>query len=309
LSGTPIISSPADLFPMLNRMLPRSIATTDENGDERRTQYNEFIVRYCTFKTVHLPGGRTMHVPAGAQNVEELRSKLVPHMSRRRRRDTLSLPALRLETFALSVKPTAELTAALKMVPQELLGRLQTASDDELLLLLQRHVTHLASLRRVIGVAKATAAADHIVERIAGGEDRVIGFFHHREVADVMAAQLRLADVSVGVIRGDTSAATRTQLLDAFGHGDLQVLALQSQSGSLGLNLQVCRYAAIVEPDWTAAVTEQAIARLYRAGQVRDVTIDFLMLPNSIDEHVVNVARRKAQIAADLIEQPEEVNP
>ncbi len=221
-----------------------------------------------------------------------------------KRADVLDLPSLRLQEFALSVTTGPALSAALSAVPPALLERLQSANDDEVLVLLRRIAPQLSTLRRLIGLTKAAAAAEYLAERIASGEDRAIALFHHREVADALAAKLHLADISVGMIRGDTSAATRTQLLDAFDRGELHVLLLQSQSGSLGLNLQSCRYAALIEPDWTTATTEQAIARLYRAGQVRDVTIDFLMLPNSIDEHVVAVARRKAEIAANLIEQP-----
>ena len=189
LSGTPVVNSPADIYPMVNRLFPRAIAIPDESGELRRMQFNEFVARYCTFKTVHISAGRTLRVPAGAQNVEELRTKLAPHMSRLRRKDVLDLPALRLQEFALSVTSSAELLTALRSVPQELLDQLQAVTGDELLALLRRHAQQLATLRRVIGVAKATAAADHVAERLAGGEDRAIAFFHHREVADVMAAQ------------------------------------------------------------------------------------------------------------------------
>lgn len=304
LTGTPVVNSPADLFPSINRLFPRAIALPDENGELRRRQFAEFTARYCLFRSMRLPGGKTIQVPAGAQNVLELRSKLAPHMSRLRRADVLDLPALRIHEFALSVAPSAELTAALQALPAELLDQLRMATDDELLALLRRHAQALSTLRRVLGVAKAAPAADHLVERLAGGEDRVIAFFHHRDVADVMIEQLRLAKIPTGVIRGDTPLGSRTKLIDAFDCGKLPVLLLQSQSGSLGLNLQACRYAAIVEPDWTSATTEQSIARLYRAGQVRDVQIDFLLIPNSLDEHIVGVARRKAAIAAALIDQP-----
>jgi len=302
LSGTPVVNSPADLFPAINRLFPRTIAVEDENGVLRRMQQAEYEAYFCVFKTVPISGGRSVQIPVAAQHVAELRTKLAPHMSRLGRRDVLDLPALRIAEFALAVAPSAELTAALKTVPPKLLERLRTASDDEVLALLRQYAPQLSTLRRVLGVAKATAAADHLTERLAGGEDRGIGFFHHKEVADVMLAQLRLAEISAGMVRGDTPAATRTRLIDDFDRGKLPVLLLQSQSGSLGLNLQACRYAAIVEPDWTAAVSEQAIARLYRAGQVRDVQIDFLLIPNSLDEHIVGVARRKAVLAAELIE-------
>jgi SNF2 family DNA or RNA helicase len=302
LTGTPVVGSPADLFPTLNRLLPRAIAVANGNGELRRLQRAEFEARYCCFRRVRITGGRTVQVPHGGKNLAELHAKLAPHMSRLRRRDVLDLPALRVNEFALAVAPTTELLAVLKSLPHGLLEQLQVATGDELLSLLRQHAQALSTLRRVLGVAKAAAAADHLAERLAGGEARVIGFFHHREVADAMLAQLQLAEIDAGMIRGDTPAATRTKLIDQFDAGRLPVLLLQSQSGSLGLNLQSCRYAAIVEPDWTAAVGEQSIARLYRAGQVNDVTIDFLLIPDSLDEHIVGVARGKATLAANLIE-------
>jgi SNF2 family DNA or RNA helicase len=105
------------------------------------------------------------------------------------------------------------------------------------------------------------------------------------------------------MIRGDTPAGARTRAIDALTDGNLQVLLLQNQAGSLGLNLQACRRAVIIEPDWTDATTQQAIGRIYRAGQTRSCVVEFLLISDSLDEHVVGVARGKAQLAADLIEQ------
>ena len=66
--------------------------------------------------------------------------------------------------------------------------------------------------------------------------------------------------------------------------------------------MQACRRAIIIEPDWTHAATEQAIGRIYRAGQTRNCMVEFLLLADSLDEHIVGVARRKAALAANLIE-------
>lgn len=98
------------------------------------------------------------------------------------------------------------------------------------------------------------------------------------------------------------ASTARAKAIDAFDAGCLQVLLLQNRAGSLGLNLQSARYACIVEPDWSDAVAQQSIGRLYRSGQQRDVTIEFLLVPDSLDEHVVEAARRKAAIALYLIE-------
>jgi SNF2 family DNA or RNA helicase len=176
------------------------------------------------------------------------------------------------------------------------------ADDDTLPALLRRHAPALATLRRLLGTVKAPVAAEHIAERLAAGEGRVVAFFHHRVTSDLIRDHLHVARIRSAVIRGDTPSTARTKAIDAFDAGELPVLLLQNHAGSLGLNLQAARYAATVEPDWTDATTRQAIGRLYRAGQPRGVTVEFLLVPGSLDEHVVGAARRKAAIAADLIE-------
>jgi SNF2 family DNA or RNA helicase len=304
LTGTPVVNSPLDLFPAVNRLVPRALAAPGPGATLRRMQRGVFEQTYCVFRSVRIGGGREVRVPAGAQNTEELRARLAPYVSRLRRADVLDLPALRVDAFALAVAPSDALTAALEQSPSQLLERLRQATTLEAraAILAEYDQVALATARRLLGIAKAPAAAGHLAERLDDGEDRVIGFFHHREVSDALIEGLRDAGSIAGVIRGDTPAATRTRLIDAFVAGKLPVLLLQSQSGSLGLNLQTCRYAAIVEPDWTDATTQQSIARLYRAGQSRDVTIEFLLIPDSLDEHIAAVAHGKARIAAELIE-------
>jgi SNF2 family DNA or RNA helicase len=302
LTGTPIISSAIDLYPMLNRLFPRAIAVPNGNGGLRRMTLAEFSERYCTFRTLKV-NGRAIQTINGSRNTGELRARIAPYVSRVRLRDVIDLPPLRVTEYALAVTTTPELTTALQELPPSLLEEIQVADGDALFALLRRHTQVLATLRRLIGIAKVPAAVDYLTERLAGGVDRIAVYFHHRTVADLLQTQLQRAGVTVGVIRGDTPTNTRTALIDFFDAGELSVLALQLQSGSLGLNLQCAAHAAFIEVDWTAATNEQAIARLYRAGQTRSVTVDLLMIPDSLDEHVVATARRKAAIAAALIEQ------
>jgi SNF2 family DNA or RNA helicase len=286
---------------MLHRLFPRAIAVPNGNGGLRRMSLSEFTERYCTFRTLKV-SGRTVQVINGSKNTEELRARIAPYVSRVRLPDVVDLPPLRVAEYALAVTVTPELTTALQELSPSLLEEIQAADGDALFTLLRRHTQVLASLRRLTGIAKVPAAVEYLIERLAGGADRIAVFFHHRSVSDLLQTQLQQAGISVGVIRGDTPANTRTALIDSFDAGTLSVLALQLQSGSLGLNLQCAAYAAFIEVDWTAATNEQAIARLHRAGQTRSVTVDLLMIPDSLDEHIVTVARRKAAIAAALIE-------
>jgi SWI/SNF-related matrix-associated actin-dependent regulator 1 of chromatin subfamily A len=301
LSGTPVVNSPLDLFPLVNRLFPRAIAV-----DGQRMQRAEFEHRYIVHRAVNVGHGRTIRQPIGGKNLDELHAKLAPYMSRVRLADVLDLPPLQLVEFALMVEldEVLEAEAALPPALRAAIAAAAQADDtDALPVLLRRHARVLTTLRRLLGTVKAPAAAEHIAERLEAGEDRVAGFFHHRDVSDLVCDHLGVIGHNhVGVIRGDTPSAARAKALDMFDAGELPVLLLQNHSGSLGLNLQAARYCCIVEPDWTDATTQQAIGRLNRAGQQRAVTVEFLLVPNSLDEHVVGAARRKAAIAADLIE-------
>ena len=300
LTGTPIVNSPLDLFPLVNRLFPYALAVEDANGQPRRMQLAEYEERYCIHRAVKLGGGRTVRSIAGGKNLDDLRERLTPYVSYLRRADVLDLPPLMLHDYALTVDAGDALAAATAALPRDLAEALQRADDEALPALLQRHAGALATLRRLIGTLKAAAAAEHILARLEGGEDRIVGFFHHRDVGDIILQQLHAANVAAAAIHGSTPSTARAKAVDALTAGGLRVLLLQNQSGSLGLNLQSCRRAVIVEPDWTDATTQQAIGRVYRAGQRRNVVVEFLVLTDTLDERVVGVAKRKAAIAADL---------
>jgi SNF2 family DNA or RNA helicase len=264
----------------------------------------DFEASFCTHRPLTIKGGRVIQQITGGKNLTELRERLAPYVSRLRRDQVLDLPPLQLVDFALSVGANSAVEAATTALSPALLETLRQADDEALPGLLRQHAPALASLRRALGTLKAPAAVDRILEHLEAGEDRILAFFHHRDAGALMLEQLRRAGVVCSVVRGDTPAGARTTAIDALADGNLQVLLMQTQVGGLGLNLQACRVALIVEPDWTDVATQQAIGRIYRAGQDRRCTAEFLFVPDSLDEHVTGVARRKAAIATNLIDVP-----
>src|SRR5262249_21785209 len=78
----------------------------------------------------------------------------------------------------------------------------------------------------------------------------------------------------VPVLGGPTSAAESSRLVDAWNAGRLPLLAFHPAAAGHGLNLQFggSRRAGL-SPGWAAQATQQAIARLYRPGAARHVTL------------------------------------
>ena len=79
--------------------------------------------------------------------------------------------------------------------------------------------------------------------------------------------------------------AKRQQLVAAWNAGELPLLAFHPASAGHGLNLQHGgSRMAWLSPSWSAELTEQAIARIYRPGQTRHVTIHVCVAARTVDE-------------------------
>ena len=97
---------------------------------------------------------------------------------------------------------------------------------------------------------------------------------------------IRRAFGEVPALGGQTPArARRPQLVAAWNAGKLPLLAFHPASAGHGLNLQHGgSRMAWLSPSWSAELTEQAIARIYRPGQTQHVTIHVCVAAGTVDE-------------------------
>ena len=75
----------------------------------------------------------------------------------------------------------------------------------------------------------------------------------------------------------------------------------QIQAGGEGLNLQAASVVISAEPQWKPATEDQAIARVYRMGQVHPVQVHRLLTENSVDEHMLRILARKSALIAKYL--------
>jgi phage N-6-adenine-methyltransferase len=96
---------------------------------------------------------------------------------------------------------------------------------------------------------------------------------------------IRRAFGAVPVLGNPTPAREAARLIEAWNAGELPLLAFHPASASHGLNLQHGgSRMAWLSPSWSAELTEQAIARIYRPGQTRHVTIHVCVAAGTVDE-------------------------
>jgi hypothetical protein len=83
----------------------------------------------------------------------------------------------------------------------------------------------------------------------------------------------------------NTTAKEASWLIERWNAGALPLLAFAPASAAHGLNLQFGgSRMAWLSPSWSAELTDQAIARIYRPGQTRHVTIHVCIASHTVDE-------------------------
>lgn len=98
-------------------------------------------------------------------------------------------------------------------------------------------------------------------------------------------------------INGSITPQRRQEIIDEFDKAPAgTVLAAQIQSGGTGLNIQSASVVIICEPQLKPSIENQAISRVYRMGQVRNVIIYRLLCENTIDEKIVSLLAQKQEI-------------
>ena len=96
---------------------------------------------------------------------------------------------------------------------------------------------------------------------------------------------IRRAFGEVPALGGLTPAREATRLVAAWNAGKLPLLAFHPASAGHGINLQYGgSRMAWLSPSWSAELTEQAIARIYRPGQTQHVTIHVCVAAGTVDE-------------------------
>jgi SNF2-related domain len=96
---------------------------------------------------------------------------------------------------------------------------------------------------------------------------------------------IRRAFGEVPALGGQTGAREASRLVADWNRGKLPLLAFHPASAGHGLNLQHGgSRMAWLSPSWSAELTEQAIARIYRPGQTQRVTIHVCVAAGTVDE-------------------------
>lgn len=292
LTGTPIVSSPLDVLPLL-RILGK-LETIAPSG-------RAFIDEY----TIPAPwkGGR---LPITSK-LPQLHQLLEAHVwTRRTKSDVLTdLPA-KLRTVHHVTPDPAGIRDAYTDVTDKIdtwLTKHPAPSEDDISELVGDALPFVSQLRKATGLAKIPAAVDWIGTHLDGtpGEPLIVWTIH-RDVTTALVAQLA-ADrpgTAVRVLNGATGHDARSEAVEAFQDGRVDVLVAQIVAAGVGLTLTRGSTALFAETDWTPANVVQAEDRQHRIGQTQPVQVTTLIAEGTLDARIHAVLGRTIGVLDDL---------
>jgi SNF2 family DNA or RNA helicase len=81
------------------------------------------------------------------------------------------------------------------------------------------------------------------------------------------------------------------------------VFLISLKAGGFGLNLAEADYCFLLDPWWNPATEAQAVDRVHRIGQTRNVMVYRLIAKDTIEEKVMALQARKAELFASVIDE------
>ena len=118
--------------------------------------------------------------------------------------------------------------------------------------------------------------------------------------------EAELAREKLGYVKLTGDTQNREEVVRSFQDGEVPIFLISLKAGGHGLNLTAADTVIHFDPWWNPAVENQATDRAHRLGQTKNVFVYKLVVAGSIEEKILALQEKKAELAAGILS--EDVN-
>ncbi|KAK7908999.1 hypothetical protein PG985_014877 [Apiospora marii] len=134
------------------------------------------------------------------------------------------------------------------------------------------------------------------------GDVKSIVFSFWTSTLDICKEALDDAGIRCERVDGTVKPKEREKAFVRFQENtNTQVLLLSLSCGAVGLTLTAASRVYLMEPQWNPAIEEQALARVHRIGQTKEVTTIRFIIEDTIEKYVSDVQDDKKDIMSVLL--------
>ncbi len=317
LTGTPVTNRPEELFTLL-QAIKHPVALTDN-------AWFRYVHRYCAaekvvfYRTEKDENGRIIFDQygkpkkrkyqfldtSGASNLDELRQLMAPYYLRRKK-EILGdkLPAKIIENIEIDL--TKEWREEYSTVWDDYLEYLRSDLDGVDVRKIRnaqmaQHIIELGKLKQVASKAKIPRVVEDVANIVEQGE-KVLVFTQFTETLEQTVKELRKKKIKVVKIDGSDNTQARQKAMDAIQEGDAMVLVGNIKAAGTGINLYAASQVRFIDMEWTPALHDQAESRAHRYGQQKQVNVYYYVGKDTVDEDIIELLDKKAQIIQAILE-------
>ena len=169
---------------------------------------------------------------------------------------------------------------------------------------LEEEASHVATVRKALGVAKVPQAVQYIQTLTDANITKILVFGVHIDVVKLLSETLKtkLKSYTVHTITGGTTIHQRDRIIDSFQNDSSpQILVANMVACGVGVTLTAAHTVVFTELDFTPSNMMQAEARVHRISQTSPVNSVYLLANNSLDVRIVDLIKTKMEIIKETL--------
>lgn len=154
------------------------------------------------------------------------------------------------------------------------------------------------SAKKYIDTEIPSTKIKYILSLIKNNKKIVIFSFFRESLKELN----KYIDQKTCMVSGGQTKSEQNDQLNIFKESkEHNILLITYKVGAEGINLTCASEIILMDPWWNNVVTEQAIARLWRIGQVQDIKVHHILMENTIEEEMIKICKYKKEMTQQYI--------
>ena len=133
-----------------------------------------------------------------------------------------------------------------------------------------------------------------------GKDEKMVIFTQWKNMASLLKKYLKKRDIKTHNIHGGVTLKKRNEMIEKYNNDNRKVLIATIQTCGVGINLTRANHVILIDSWWNESLERQAIDRLYRLGQKREVNVYHLNMKDTI-ERWINFKQTQKRIQNNIL--------
>ncbi|KAI4293178.1 chromatin-remodeling ATPase INO80 [Pancytospora philotis] len=144
-------------------------------------------------------------------------------------------------------------------------------------------------------------ALDSLLAKLKAEGHRPLIYFQMTRMMDLFEEYLVKKEYSYLRLDGSCKVSARKELVHEWQTKDIFAFILSTRAGGVGINLTAADTVIFYDSDWNPTVDQQAMDRVHRLGQTKEVAVYRLITKDSIEEKIMERAMQKDEMQKMVI--------